>query len=72
LQKKYNMNTIVVRTKTISEFNLLKELLKKMRITSKVLTEEEKEDIGLLKLMQEADRTEKVPKDTVIAKLRKK
>ncbi|MFA5781298.1 MAG: hypothetical protein WC868_03415 [Bacteroidales bacterium] len=66
------MNTIVVRTKTISEFNLLKELLKKMRITSKVLTEEEKEDIGLLKLMQEADRTEKVPKDTVIAKLRKK
>ena len=72
MQKKYNMNTIVVRTKTISEFNLLKELLKKMRITSKVLTEEEKEDIGLLKLMQEADRTEKVPKDTVIAKLRKK
>jgi len=72
LQKKYNMNTIVVRTKTISEFNLLKELLKKMRITSKVLTEEEKEDIGLLKLMQEADRTEKVPKDTVIAKLRRK
>ena len=66
------MDTIVIRTRTTSEFNLLLELLKKMRITSKVLTEEEKEDIGLLKLMQEADRTEKVSKDTVMTKLGRK
>jgi hypothetical protein len=65
------MDTIVIKTKTASELNLLMELLKKMRITSRVLSDEEKEDIGLLKLIHEADRNNKVSKEKVMAKLRK-
>jgi hypothetical protein len=66
------MDTIVIKTKTVSELNLIKELLKKLRITSKVLTDEEKEDLGLLKLMNEADRSEKVSRTVVMNKLKSK
>lgn len=64
------MEAIIAKPKTISEFKLLLDLLKKMGISSQVLTEEEKEDLGLLKLMQEADRTKRVSKNAVMAKLR--
>jgi hypothetical protein len=66
------MEAIIAKPKNNSEFKLLMELLKKMGISSKVLTEEEKEDFGLLKLMQEADRTKKVSKNAVMAKLKSK
>lgn len=54
------MESFVVKPKSKTEFLLLAELFKKMKIENKVLSDEEQEDFGLLKLMKEADRTEKV------------
>ncbi len=66
------MNTIIVQPKTKEEMQLISDVLKKMRISSKVLTEEEREDIGLGMLMKQADRSEKVPRSKVMAKLSRK
>lgn len=66
------MDAIIANPKTPAEFKLLSELLKKMRISSRILSDEEKEEIGSLKLMQQADRTDKVSKSQVMAKLTRK
>ena len=68
------MQTILIETKDISDFNLIKALLEKMKIRMKVLnlSDEEKEDLGLLALMQEVDWQETVPVEDVLAKLRKR
>lgn len=63
------MESFVIKPKNKTEFLLLAELFKKMKIENKVLTDEEQEDFGLLKLMKEADRTEKVSREKVFAKL---
>ena len=65
------MESFVVKPKNKTEFQLLFEMFKKMNIQNKILSEEEQEDIGLLKLMKEADRTEKVSREKVFAKLSK-
>lgn len=65
---------ILVETKDASEFNLIKTLLEKMSVRMKVLdlSEEDKEDLGLLTLMQEVDWTDTVPVNDVLLKLKKK
>ncbi len=65
------MDTILVSPKDAKEFQLISDLLARMKIKSKVLTSDEKEDLYLGELMKEADRTQKVSKDTVISKLKK-
>ncbi len=68
------MQTILIETKDAADFNLIKALLEKMKIPMKVLnlSDEEKEDLGLLALMQEVDWNETVPVEDVLAKLRKR
>ena len=66
------MSTFFVTTNTKSEERLLSEMLKKMRFKAKVLSDEEKEDIGLFLLMREADRTKIVSRESVMAKLGRK
>ena len=44
-------------------------LLKKLGISSKLLTVEEMEDFGLGILMKEADRSKKVSKNIILKKL---
>ena len=39
------------------------------RVTAQILTEDDKEDLGLLKMMTEADRTQKVSKEQIIRHL---
>lgn len=63
------MESIIVTPKNQEEFRLLTDLLAKMDISSKVLSEEEKEDIGLGILLQEADRNEKVSREEIMNKL---
>ena len=63
------MESIVISPKTNDEAKLIKDLLDKMNISSKVITEEEKEDFGLLIMMKEADRNETVPHDEIMKKL---
>lgn len=48
---------------------LVSAILKKMRINAIHLTKEEREDLGLLKLMKQANRTEKVSREQVMKSL---
>jgi hypothetical protein len=63
------MESIVISPKTKDEAKIITDLLKKMNISSKVISDEEKEDLGLLLMMKEADRDEKVSREEVMKKL---
>ncbi len=64
------METIVVQASTAAELKLIEEFLKKNKFKSRVLTDDDKEDIVLGKLMEEANYIETVPTDAFIKKLR--
>jgi len=63
------MESIVINPKTIDEVKFITTLLEKMNISSKVITDEEKEDIGLVMMMKEVDRSDKVTREEVMRKL---
>jgi hypothetical protein len=63
------MESIIISPKTKNEVKLITDLLGKMNIASKVITEEEKEDMGLIMMMKEVDRNEKVSYEEVMKKL---
>lgn len=63
------MNTLIVQTKDKSELKLVTDILRKMRISSKVLKIEELEDLGLAKLMKQADRKQTVSREDIMEKL---
>jgi len=48
---------------------LLTEVARKMGITIKVLSEDEKEDGGMGMLIRQADRSEKVSREAIMNKL---
>ena len=64
------METIVLQASTAAELKLIEEFLKKNKFKSRVLTDDDKEDIVLGKLMEEANYIETVPTDAFIKKLR--
>jgi len=63
------MKSIVITPKDARELKFVSELLEKLGISSHVLTEEDKEDIGLSVLMEQVDRTSKVSRETIMKKL---
>lgn len=66
------MKTIVVTPKNESDFEFLTALLKKLKYEPKVLYDEEKEDMGLLKAMLEEKKGEYVSEDEIMNTLGKK
>lgn len=60
------MKAIVVMPKSRSEFKFITELLQKLGIGSSTLTEAEIEDIGMAKLLNQADKTKKVSRSVVM------
>jgi len=64
------MKSIVVSPKNLTDMRFVFELLKKLSIPTKVLSDEEKEDLGLSILLREADRTKKVSRETIMRKLK--
>ena len=64
------METLIVTVKDKNELQLVSDMLKKMRITAKKLSDDDREDIGLSKLMRQADRSEKVSRDQVMKSVR--
>ncbi|MDP2208642.1 MAG: hypothetical protein Q8K98_07690 [Bacteroidota bacterium] len=64
------MKSIVISPKNDSELTFVSTLLKKLSIPTKVLSEEEIEDLGLSILMREADRNKKVSRETIMRKLK--
>ncbi len=65
------METLLITTKDQQELNFVTEFLKRMRIKVKKISIEDKEDIGLIKLMEEVDRTQTVSSEEVLSKLKK-
>lgn len=64
------MESIVVNPKTREEAKLIMDLLEKMNISSNVISDEEKEDLGLGMMMKEVDRTDFVSREEIMDKLR--
>jgi hypothetical protein len=60
------METLIVTVKDKREKQLVSDVLKKMRINARQLTKEEHEDIGLSKLMKQANKSEKVSREQVM------
>lgn len=63
------MDSILVNPKNEKELKFIAELLGKMGTTYKVLTSEEKEDLGLSHLMVNVNAKKEVPKKDVLKKL---
>ncbi|MEQ8425752.1 MAG: hypothetical protein RIA63_13635 [Cyclobacteriaceae bacterium] len=63
------MSSIVVNPKSQQELQFLSELLKKLGVDSKVLSDEDSEDLGLAVLMKDVDRSDVVSEDDVMKKL---
>lgn len=65
------METLILNSKSSADLKLLADLAKKLGVSVKHLTDEEIEDMGMLKYLAEVDRDEVVSKDSVMAKLGK-
>jgi len=66
------MNSIVINPKDPNEFQFLKSLSDKLGVQSKVLSEEELEDMGMAVLMKDTDRSDRISEADVMDKLRSK
>ncbi len=64
------MSAIVINPKSSQELKFISELLQKLGVQSKVISDEETEDLGLSLLMKDVDRSDVVSEEEVIAKLR--
>jgi len=63
------MSSIVINPKNEEELKFVSELLQKLGVASKVLSDEELEDLGLSLLMKDVDRSEVVLEDEILSKL---
>ncbi len=63
------MASLLVATKDRSELKLIQSMLNKMRVSSKVLSEGEKEDFALGYIMSRTDRSKKVTREAIMKKL---
>ena len=64
------MSTIVVNPKDKNEFLFITQLLEKLGIDVKILSNEDKEDIALSLMMAEVDREDRVSEEEVLKKLK--
>ena len=64
------MKAVIVTPKDRAEMEFIHGLLRKLGIGSRLMTDEEMEDIGLGIMMKEADRSKKVSREAVMNKLR--
>ena len=64
------MDSIMITPSNQQDLELLASIAKRMGFETKVFTEEEKEDLGMAYLINQADRTKTVSKEAVMKKLR--
>lgn len=64
------MSSIVINPKSQQELQFISKLLKKLGINSKVLSDEDSEDLGLSVLMRDVDRSDFVTEDEIMSKLK--
>ncbi len=65
------MSTLFVTSKNKTDIKLANSVLKRMGFAVKLLSEDNKEDLGMLYYMNKADRNKKVSRETVMKKLAK-
>lgn len=65
------METMVINIKSQKDKILFSTLAHRLRLKSRILSEEDKLDYGLLKAMLETKKGEYVERDTIIKALRK-
>lgn len=65
------MKTIRITPKNKEEYTLTTALLKKKDIPNAILTNEQKEDIGMVILMKKADKTKTVSRNTIMKKIQR-
>ena len=63
------MKAIVVTPKSDTEFRFVSDLLKKLGIGNSALTKDDIEDIGMLKLLNNVDKSKKVSRNVIMKKL---
>jgi hypothetical protein len=63
------MKAIVVTPKNTNEYKFVADLLKKLGIGSSTLTKGELEDIGMLKLMNNVDKSKPASRAEIMKKL---
>jgi hypothetical protein len=66
------METILISSKNKSDMDLLQKLAKKLGLSYISLNEEDREDIALLRALDEVDRSQKVSKASVLKKIEEK
>jgi len=64
------METILVQAANPEELKMIEEFLKKNNLKSRILTDDDKEDIVLGKLMEETDYSDTIPTSDFLKKLR--
>ena len=72
IKKLADMDALLILPKDKSELLFISELLKKIKVDTKILSAEQKEDLGLVQLMKKVDRNQKVSRANVMKKLSSK
>ena len=65
------MDAILLKPKDSKELKLITDLVEKMNVPAKIISEDDLEDMGLSLLMKEADRSKTVPRETIMNKLKR-
>ena len=65
------METLVINIKSEKDKSLFHALAERLHLKTTTLTEEDKEDYGLLKAMLQAKKANYVSKETILRALRK-
>ena len=66
------MNTLLIQTANNQELILVENFLKQHHLKSRILTDDDKEDIVLGRMMEETDYTETIDTTEFIKQLRSK
>lgn len=64
------MESLLITPKNKVEQKLLSDLLTKMNIKVSVLSDEDRESLGMAALLKEADRSKRVSRETILQKLK--
>jgi hypothetical protein len=65
----WDMKAILVTPKSDNEFKFVADLFKKLGIGTSTLTKDEIEDIGMLKLMNNVDKSKRASRTEIMKKL---
>jgi hypothetical protein len=64
------MPSLIVSPRNAKELQFIAELMEKMGVQSRLLSEEEKHDLALSALMVKVNRSKKVSRSTIMKKLK--